>query len=59
MARKKKSKRGKVREWVSLECPECGSRNYRTPAKREAEKLSLKKYCSKCRKRTVHKEKKK
>ena len=48
------------REMVSLECPECGGRNYRTPRKTKGTyKLDLTKYCPKCRKHVGHKEKKK
>ncbi len=50
---KKKSKR----EYVWLECKECGQRNYRTnvSAAEGAPKLELKKFCSSERKHTVHK----
>ena len=49
-----------MQEWVSLECPECRNRNYRTSRdSKSGGKLELKKYCRHCRKRTVHKEKKK
>jgi large subunit ribosomal protein L33 len=48
------------REWVSLECPECSNRNYRTPRKTKGGyKLDLSKYCPTCRRHVVHKEKKK
>lgn len=52
------AKRGKVREFVSLECGECGRRNYRTAGLRTG-KLSLKKFCQQCRSHVLHKEKKK
>ena len=52
------AKRGKTREWVSMECPECGLRNYRLPGLWTG-KLELKKYCRICRKHLLHKEKKK
>ncbi len=50
---KKKSKR----EYVWLECTECGQRNYRTEVSvaEGAPKLELKKYCKTERKRTAHK----
>jgi large subunit ribosomal protein L33 len=49
-----------MQDWVSLECPECRNRNYRTSRNSKGGgKLELKKYCRHCRKRTVHKEKKK
>ena len=48
------------REWVSLQCPDCGNRNYRKPRRTKAEyKLNISKYCATCRTHTVHKEKKK
>lgn len=43
-----------------LECSECKKRNYvseRNPTN-TPKKLEIKKYCQKCRKRTIHKEKK-
>jgi large subunit ribosomal protein L33 len=54
---KKKSKR----EYVWLECSECGGRNYRTDVNTaaEASKLELKKFCRQERKHTVHKAKRK
>ncbi len=50
---KKKSKR----ENVWLECSQCKERNYRTNVSvaEGTPKLSLKKYCKKERKHTVHK----
>ena len=46
-----------MREYVWLECAECSSRNYRTNKEtRGAERLSLKKFCPKQRKHTLHKE---
>ncbi len=45
------------RQPVSLACSECDSRNYRTTRKPEAKgQLSLKKFCPKCNRHTVHKE---
>jgi large subunit ribosomal protein L33 len=42
---------------VSLACSECESRNYRTTRKPEDKgQLSLKKFCPKCKRHTVHKE---
>jgi large subunit ribosomal protein L33 len=50
---KKKSKR----EYVWLECSQCGERNYRTSVSvaQGAPKIELKKFCKNDRKRTVHK----
>ncbi|HML73855.1 MAG: 50S ribosomal protein L33 [Sedimentisphaerales bacterium] len=45
------------REWVWLECKECGDRNYRTPVNVQGgtPKIELVKFCKRERKRTVHK----
>ena len=49
-----------MQEYVTLECTECGSRNYRTSVNpRAPQKLKLKKFCKVERKRTIHKERKK
>jgi len=50
---KKKSKR----EFVWLECKECGSRNYRTNVSvaEGAPKIELQKFCRKERRHTTHK----
>jgi large subunit ribosomal protein L33 len=49
-----------MREYVWLECTECGARNYRTPKEtRGADRLQLKKFCRKERKHTTHKENRK
>lgn len=49
-----------AREYVWLECTETGLRNYRVNKEtRGTERLELKKYCSKLRKHTVHKESRK
>ncbi|MFH1023693.1 MAG: 50S ribosomal protein L33 [Planctomycetota bacterium] len=50
-----------AREWILLECPDCGNRNYRTERRGgpQTAKLELSKYCFSCRKHSVHKEKKK
>ena len=54
------------REYVTLECKDCKSRNYRTSkqlkprgAKKQVEKLALNKFCNTCRAHTVHRERKK
>ncbi len=49
-----------MREYISLECTECANRNYRTQKQTKGgEKLQIKKFCSKCKHHTVHKERKK
>lgn len=48
------------RELITLQCTECKEENYRKPKnkKNTPDRLELKKYCNKCRKTTIHKEKK-
>ncbi len=49
-----------MRQYVTLECTECKSKNYRTSKEtRGSSKLELSKYCRYCRKHTKHKERKK
>ena len=50
-----------ARDYVSLECEACGSRNYRTSKriKGSTYKVNIKKYCRRCRKHVLHKEKRK
>lgn len=49
-----------MREYVWLECTECGDRNYRVQKEtRGAERLERKKYCKRTRTHTVHKESRK
>jgi large subunit ribosomal protein L33 len=47
-----------MREIVTLQCTECKRRNYTTTRnkKTQTEKMEIRKYCSFCRKHTVHKE---
>ncbi|MBN1437591.1 MAG: 50S ribosomal protein L33 [Sedimentisphaerales bacterium] len=49
------------REFFTMECTECGERNYRTQVNTMGgvPKMELKKYCKKERKHTVHKLRKK
>lgn len=50
-----------MRETFLLVCTECKSENYVTEKNKQTttSKLELKKYCPKCRKETLHKEKSK
>lgn len=55
-----------LREYVTLECTECKTRNYRTSKQMKSKgtnkpvaKIELSKFCRKCRKHTMHKERKK
>jgi large subunit ribosomal protein L33 len=49
------------REYVWLQCTDCGDLNYRTTINTTGTdtKLQVKKYCPRVRKRTVHKVKRK
>ena len=49
-----------MRDNFILKCTECGEENYITSKnkKNNPDRLEIKKYCPKCRKMTVHKEKK-
>jgi len=53
--------KSKAREYVWLQCSECGELNYRTQVRTQGgvPKLKLKKYCPKGRKHTEHKLKRK
>lgn len=54
------AKKGEARERITLACSTCKEENYRTEKnkKNTPERLERKKFCSKCRKATTHKEKK-
>lgn len=49
-----------MRDNVLLKCTVCGSENYETERNKKThpDRIEIKKYCKKCRKMTVHKEKK-
>lgn len=49
-----------MRENITLKCTECGEENYiATKNKRlHPDKITVNKYCSRCKKKTAHKEKK-
>ncbi|RLE06966.1 50S ribosomal protein L33 [Candidatus Aerophobetes bacterium] len=42
---------------VTLICTECKRRNYTTTRNKKTSSLALKKFCKRCRKHTLHKEK--
>ncbi len=48
------------RQYKTLVCTECNEENYRVEknVKNTTERLELNKYCPRCQKHTVHKEKK-
>jgi len=49
-----------MRENITLECTDCGNKNYRTNREmKNTNKLQIKKFCKFCRKHQVHNEKKK
>ncbi|MCG7335339.1 50S ribosomal protein L33 [Sporosarcina sp. ACRSM] len=43
---------------IILSCDSCGTRNYSVPARsnHSTERLSLKKFCSRCNAHTIHKQ---
>ncbi|MDD3049511.1 MAG: 50S ribosomal protein L33 [Candidatus Cloacimonetes bacterium] len=47
-----------MRDIIILECQECKNRNYTTTKnkKKHTDRLQTNKYCSNCRKHTVHKQ---
>jgi large subunit ribosomal protein L33 len=47
-----------IRVVVTLECTECHERNYTTQKSRrnDPQRIELKKYCSRCRQHTLHRE---
>ena len=47
-----------MRDIITLQCGDCKRRNYSTTRnkKKQTEKLEIKKFCSFCRKHTLHKE---
>ena len=48
------------RDWIFLECSECGRRHYRTTRdSKTKDKLERSKFCSVCRRHVKHKERKK
>ncbi len=54
------AKKGEAREGITLKCSVCADENYRTEKNKRntPDKLELRKHCSKCKKTTLHKEKK-
>ena len=46
-----------MRTGITLACTECKERNYTTQKnkKNDPDRMEVKKYCSRCRKHTVHK----
>lgn len=52
------AKKGEVRDGITLKCTLCNEENYRSEKNKRntPDRLELKKYCSRCRKSTLHKE---
>ncbi len=52
------AKKNENRSDVALKCTECGEQRLRTSKnkKNTPERLEISKYCSRCRKHTIHKE---
>jgi len=49
-----------AREYITMECTECGARYYRTQRElKGGGRLELKKYCKSERKHTLHRERRK
>ena len=55
------AKKAQARDYVTLECTECGEHNYRTSKRLKGgtPRLEIKKYCRRERRHTLHKERKK
>ena len=55
------AKKAQARDYVTLECTECGNQNYRTSKRLKGgtPRLELKKYCKFDRRHTAHKERRK
>ena len=51
-------KGGDVRHIINLQCGDCRERNYTSTKNRrnDPQRLELRKYCSRCRNHTVHRE---
>ena len=52
------AKKGEARTRITLKCTECGEENYRTEKnkKNTTDRIELNKFCTKCKKTTLHKE---
>ena len=51
-------KSGDVRQIITLQCGDCRERNYTSTKNRrnDPQRVELKKYCSRCRNHTAHRE---
>jgi large subunit ribosomal protein L33 len=52
------AKKGEARVLITLACSECKERNYTSEKNKrnDADRLTLSKYCPRCRKHTPHRE---
>ncbi len=52
------AKKGEARVLVTLACPDCKERNYATQKNKrnDPDRMTLSKYCPRCRKHTAHRE---
>ncbi len=52
------AKKGEARVLITLACPDCKERNYLSQKNKrnDADRLTLNKYCPRCRKHTAHRE---
>jgi large subunit ribosomal protein L33 len=52
------AKKGESRVLVTLACPDCKERNYATQKNKrnDPDRLTLSKFCPRCRKHTAHRE---
>ncbi len=55
------AKKTQARDYVTLECTECGEQNYRTSKRLKGgtPRLELRKYCPRERRHTLHRERRK
>ena len=52
------AKKAEARVVITLACPDCKERNYTTQKNKrnDSDRLTLSKYCPRCRKHTAHRE---
>ncbi len=52
------AKKGEARVIITLACPDCKERNYTSQKNKrnDSDRLTLSKYCPRCRKHTAHRE---
>lgn len=52
------AKKGEARVLITLACPDCKERNYTSQKNKrnDSDRMTLSKYCPRCRKHTAHRE---